>query len=143
MEDRSSSTLGRRQMLTTMAAVGSATGLVGCSSFLEGGGVGDSGATDVIVHNSGPETERISISITAADDKDPRTDRTLDVPSGETIDPVNSAKLPTNTSQYTVEVAVENGPSETFEWTDPTVELAPLWVQVDGTRNIKFLLQAG
>jgi hypothetical protein len=56
---------------------------------------------------------------------------------------VNSGKLPTNTSSYTVQVSVEDGPSETFEWTDPSVELAPLWVRIDGTRNITFLLQAG
>jgi hypothetical protein len=40
-------------------------------------------------------------------------------------------------------VSVENGPSETFEWDDPVVDRAPLWILIDDGRNIRFLLQAG
>jgi hypothetical protein len=142
MEHRFSGRLGRRQMLAAMVAAGT-TSIAGCSSFLDRGGVGDSGATDVVVHNVASESKVVSVTVTDTNAEEPHTDRTLDVAPGEIVDPVNSGKLPTNTSSYTVEVAVENGPSETFEWTDPTVQLAPLWVQIDDTRNIKFLLQAG
>ena len=143
MVDRTSIRLDRRRMLATMAAVTSATSIAGCASLRDQPGVGDSGATDVIVHSIASETKTVSITITDTDAESPHTSRTLDVSPGEIVDPVNSGKLPTNTSSYTVEVAVNDGPSETFEWTDPTVTLAPLWVQIDGTRNIIFLLQAG
>ena len=42
-----------------------------------------------------------------------------------------------------VEMTVDDGPSETFDWEDPDVSLAPLHVLVDESQNIKFLLQAG
>ena len=124
-------------------AVAATAGLAGCSSLQGETGVGDSGAADVIVTSaaSGPRT--VSITITEADADSPHTDRTLDLSPNETVDPVNSGKLPTNTSSYTVVVALEDGPSETFEWTDPSLELAPLWVRIDDSQNIRFLLQAG
>lgn len=130
-------------MLATVASVVGAASVAGCASSLDEGGVGDSGATDVIVHNTADGPRTVSVTITEADAEEPHTARTLDVASGEVVDPVNDGKLPTNTSEYTVEVAVQNGPTETFEWTDPTVQRAPLWVQIDGTRNILFLLQVG
>jgi hypothetical protein len=40
-------------------------------------------------------------------------------------------------------VEVNGGPSETFGWDNPDVELSPLYILVDETRNIEFLLQAG
>ena len=55
---------------------------------------------------------------------------------------MNRSKLPTN-SGYTVVVDIEDGPRETFEWDDPDLELAPLYVLIDETENVKFLLQAG
>lgn len=131
----------RRRLLVTMAAV-AAGGVAGCSSTREQNGVGDSGATDVIVCSVAPDPRTVSITITAAGAERPHTSRTLSLAPGEVVDPVNSSKLPTNTD-YTVEVTVEDGPEETFEWTDPTALLAPLWVRIDATRNIKFLLQAG
>ena len=130
-------------MLTSMGAVASAASITGCSSSPNREGIGDSGATDVTLHNAASERETVSVTVAAADAEEPHTDRTLELRSGELVDSVNSGKLPTNTDGYTVEVTVEEGPSETFEWTDPTVQLAPLWVLIDGTRNIKFLLQAG
>jgi ABC-type glycerol-3-phosphate transport system substrate-binding protein len=143
MEDDPSSHHDRRQVLATMAALASTTGIAGCSLSQDQTGVGDSGATDVIVHNIASESKTVSITITDTEAENPYTSRTLEVSPEEIVDPANSGKLPTNTSGYTVDVAVTNGPSETFEWTDPTVQLAPLWVQIDGTRNIVFLLQAG
>lgn len=143
MGEHSSRQLDRRRLLATMAALAGTTSIAGCSLSRDRPGVGDSGATDVILHNTASEPKTVAITITDRAAESPHTDRTLTVSPGETIDPVNAAKLPTNTSGYTVEVAVTDGPSETFEWTEPTVELAPLWVQVDGTHNVRFLLQAG
>lgn len=142
MEDETPTVMSRRQSLFTMAAV-AATGLAGCGSTQDTNGVANSFATDVIVCSAASAPRTVSITITEADADTPHTDRTLDLSPGETVDPVNSGKLPANSSSYTVEVAVEDGPSETFEWTDPSVELAPLWVRIDGTQNVTFLLQAG
>ncbi|WP_310898699.1 hypothetical protein [Haloarcula onubensis] len=84
----------------------------------------------------------MSVTITPDGAEEPHTDRTLQIAPGDTVSPVNRSKLPTNDG-YTVDVTVEDGPAETYEWADPTVELAPLWVLVDGSENIKFLLQSG
>ncbi|MFW5974242.1 MAG: hypothetical protein ACOCPZ_02545 [Natrialbaceae archaeon] len=144
MDDEPPGGIGRRRSLLAMAAVATA-GLAGCSwgQNGNGNGMGNSGATDVIACNGASEPRTVTITVTEVDSDTPHTSRTLELSPGETVDPVNSGKLPTTASSYTVEVSVENGPSETFEWEDPTVELAPLWVRVDETRNIKFLLQAG
>lgn len=142
MKDESPTAIGRRQSLFTMAAVATA-GITGCSSTQNQNDIGNSGATDVIVSSAAPDHRTVSITITEDDSETPHTVRTFDLSPGETVDPVNVGKLPTNNSSYTVEVTVEDGPSETFEWTDPSVELAPLWVRLDETPNIKFLLQAG
>lgn len=142
MEDGSRTVVGRRQSLFAMAAVATA-GLAGCTSSQNQNGVGNSFATDVIVYNAASDSRNVSVTITATDSNTPHTDRTLELSPGEVVDSVNTGKLPANNSSYSVEVTVEDGPSETFEWTDPSVELAPLWVRIDGTQNIKFLLQAG
>ena len=55
---------------------------------------------------------------------------------------MNRSKLPTNSS-YSITVEVDGGPSETFDWDDPDIERAPLYILVDETQNIRFLLQAG
>ena len=119
-----------------MAVTAGITGLSGCFSMDQ------VGASDVKIYNAATEPKSISVTITARDSEAPHTARSLDVGSGEMIDPVNQSKLPLN-ADYTIEVAVENGPNETFDWDDPTVERAPLFVFIDDTRNIKFLLQAG
>lgn len=133
------------------------TGLAGCGSLRDDGtdddteddgdagdgGVGNSFATDVVAFSGATAPRTVSITITDTESDTPHTDRTLDLAPGETVDPVNSGKLPANGSSYTVDVVVEDGPSETFEWTDPSAELAPLWVRVDDSQNITFLLQAG
>lgn len=134
--------VSRRQSLFTMTAVAT-MGLAGCGSPQDADGVGNSFATDVIVHNAASDARTVSITITELDADTPHTDRTLDLSGGETVDPVNNGKLPANDSSYAVDVTVEAGPSETFEWTDLTAELAPLWVRIDETENVKFLLQAG
>lgn len=119
------------------------TGTAGTAAFAGCSGLwSQPGASDVIVYNAASDTKSLSVTITESDAAEPHTDRSLTAASGEKIDPANRGKLPLNTS-YSVAVSVENGPSETFEWDDPTVERAPLWVFIDGTRNIKFLLQSG
>jgi hypothetical protein len=142
MEPESDAGIGRRQSLVTMAALVTG-GIAGCSSLDSQDGVGNSGAVDVIAYSAASEPRTVSITVTGAEAETPHTSRTETLEPGEAVDPVNPSKLPTNTSSYTVEVAVTDGPSEQFEWTDPTVDLAPLWVIVDDSRNINFLLQAG
>lgn len=142
MTDESRTAIGRRQCLLAVAAVAT-TGLAGCSSTEDQDGVGSSFATDVIVSSVATDPQSVSLTITETDSDTPHTERTVELSPGETVDPVNSEKLPANTSSYTVDVSVKDGPSETFEWTDPSIDLAPLWVQIDDSTNIKFLLQAG
>jgi len=137
MEDDSSSGPGRREALTAVGAAAGLATLPGCTALWD-----QTGATDVILDSAATEPRTVSVTITPEGTEEPHTSRTLALEPGETVDPVNRSKLPTN-SGYTVEVGVEDGPSETFEWTDPTLELAPLWVRVDDTENVAFLLQAG
>lgn len=136
MDDTSDGS-SRRRFLTAMAGVTGFTALSGCSAVWQ-----QTGATDVNVYNWAGEPKVVSITITAAGAEEPHTDRTLELGATERVKSVNRSKVPTNTG-YTVEVTVEDGPSETFDWEDPDVSLAPLYVLVDESRNIKFLLQAG
>jgi len=82
------------------------------------------------------------VTITPTDGEEPHTSRELEIDSGAKVDPVNRSKLPTNSS-YSITVEVDGGPSETFDWDDPDIERAPLYILVDETQNIRFLLQAG
>lgn len=127
----------RRRLLSTVGAVAGVTALAGCSSLWN-----QTGATDVVAYNAGSETKVVAITITDSDSDEAHTARTLELAPAEGVDPVNDSKLPTNAS-YTVEVVVEDGPSETFEWDDPDVELAPLYVMVDDSENVRFLLRVG
>ena len=136
MSPRSHS-LRRRRLLSAIAALAGTSALAGCSALWD-----QPGATDVVLYNAASEAQTVSVTITDVDDDDPHASRTLEVGAGERIDPVNPSKLPMN-AEYTVRVAVEGGPTETFEWDDPRLELAPLYVLVDETDNVAFLLQAG
>lgn len=134
--ENSTADMSRRQMLGSMAATAGITGLTGCFSMDQ------LGASDVMIYNATTEIKSISVTITASESEEPHTSRSLEVAPAQETNPVNQSKLPLNTD-YTIEVAVKDGPSEIFEWKDPTVERAPLFVFIDGSRNIKFLLQAG
>jgi hypothetical protein len=127
----------RRRVLSATAAVVSVSAVAGCTTLWD-----QTGATDVVVYNAAAKRATVSITITPTDADEPHTSRTLDIPGGGRVDPVNRSKLPTN-SGYTVVVDIEDGPRETFEWDDPDLELAPLYVLIDETENVKFLLQAG
>lgn len=100
------------------------------------------GATDVFVISTASQPRTLTVAIRDTEADAQLTERTIPVSPGEQAGPVRESKLPTNTS-YRIEASLEDGPSETFEWTDPTVERAPLWILVDDSQNIKFLLQAG
>lgn len=129
--------LPRRRLLAATVALAGATGVAGCGALWD-----QTGATDVVAYNVAGEPKVVSVTITPAGANAPHTSRTLEMAPGERVDPVNDGKLPTNSS-YAVAVDVADGPSETFQWTDPDVERAPLYVLVDGSRNVRFLLEAG
>lgn len=131
------STVGRREVLGSVAGFAATASLAGCTSVWS-----QPGASDVVLHNLAQEPTTITVRIKAADRDETRTDRRLEVPAGGTVDPVNRGKLPLSVG-YVVTVEVDDGPEETFEWTDPNVSLAPLHVLVDESENVTFLLQAG
>lgn len=131
-----SSQLMRRRFLSAVAVIGSIT-LSGCSTI-----GGQHGATDVVALNIATAAKKVSITITDSTENALHTSQTLTLDPSEKVDPVNDGKLPTNAS-YTIEVTMENGPQETFEWDNPDLEQAPLWVIVDDSENIRFLLQSG
>jgi hypothetical protein len=126
---------GRRQYLSGLAA-GAAAATAGCLLWDQ------TGATDLILYSLAAETTAVSVVITSDGATEPHTSRTLEVAQGENVDPVNDGKLPTNTG-YTVEVAVEGGTTETFEWSDPDLEFAPLYVVVESPQSVEFLFHAG
>lgn len=84
----------------------------------------------------------VSVVVTDTDATEPHTSRTLEISQGEKVEPVNRGKLPTNTS-YTITVTVEGGANETFEWTDPKLDLAPLYIVIEDPQTIEFLFNAG
>jgi hypothetical protein len=137
MGDDSSSGRSRRGTLAAAAAVAGVATVPGCAALWD-----QTGATDVVVDNAATGPRTVTVVITPDGAEEPHTSRTLALDPGETVDPVNRSKLPTNDG-YTVEASVEDGPSETFEWSDPTLDLAPLWVRVDDAGTVTFLLQAG
>lgn len=134
---RPSTPIGRRRFCSALGALGVSTALAGCSALWD-----QTGATDVALRNVAGESLTVSVAITAEGADEPRTEATFDLDAHQYVAAVNDSKLPTN-SGYTVAVDVESGPSETFEWDDPTLELAPLHVVVDEGDNIDFLLKAG
>lgn len=137
MQDRPTDGSGRRRFLTTIVTVVGTTSLAGCATLWD-----QTGATDVLVYNVRTEPIVVTVTITPTDAEEPHTARELEIAPGAKVDPVNRSKLPTNSS-YSITVEVDGGPSETFDWDDPDVELAPLYILIDETQNINFLLQAG
>ena len=142
MDDESHAAVGRRRSLLAIASAVSA-GVAGCASFGGRAAVGNSFATDVAVHSAASDPKTVSVTITETTAETAHTSETLDLDPGDTVDPVNDAKLPANGHSYVVDVDVTDGPSETFEWSDPSPDLAPLWVRIDDSENVRFLLQAG
>lgn len=127
----------RRRVLASLASVAGAASLSGCTATWN-----QTGATVVVLHSAATAPTSVRVVVTPTDADDPHTDRTLDLSPGQTVEAVNNSKLPTNDA-YAVDVTVSGGPSETFDWADPQVHLSPLWVLVDDSNNVTFLLQAG
>lgn len=134
MDARSGHT--RRRCLSALSVLAGTATAAGCLSWEQ------TGATDVVAYSLAPGDVTASITITESDADEPHTSRTFTLGQGEQIDPVNDSKLPTNTS-YTVEVAVEEGASATFDWADPDIERAPLYVAIEDPQTVEFLYHAG
>lgn len=128
--------IGRRRYLSGLAAFAGVTATAGCSLWDQ------TGATDVVLYSLAADSVTVSVTITGTDASEPHTSRTLTVSPGETVDPVSDGKLPTNTS-YTVDVTVEEGASETFDWEDPDLDLVPLYVIIEEPQTIEFAFHAG
>lgn len=128
--------LSRRSALATGAGL-LGTSLAGCSMLDV-----NKGATDVVLRNEA--TTPLSVTLTVTDDgaATPRLAETVTLEPSAVVTPTNDDKLPVS-ADYSVEVAVEGGPSETYEWTDVQLDLAPLHVILDGSSNILFALQVG
>lgn len=134
--DDSTGRPARRTVLGGSAAL--LAGLAGCS--LTGGS--SKGATDVVLNCMASAPVEVTLTITTPDADDPRIDRTLELDTGEQATPTDDGKLPAG-GDYDVTVAVAGGPTETYRWTDVTLERAPMHVIVDGSENVFFTLQVG
>lgn len=132
---RSPQSTSRRGYLAAIGATGVA--LSGCLTI-----GGNHGATDVMAYSAATEPKTVLVEVRDADSDDPVASSEFDIDPGEEVGPINDGKLPTNGS-YVVDVDVADGPSETFEWADPSLDRAPLYVLVDDSDNVDFLLKAG
>jgi Tfp pilus assembly major pilin PilA len=141
MEDRSSFHQTRRRFVSVLAWIGGTVTLSGCATRRDNP-PRQLGATDVVVVNDSSSHKTVTVTITDVEANEIHTDRAITTAPRTQNDSVNDGKLPLNTD-YRIEVNVENGPAETFEWDDPVIDRAPLWIRVDDSRNITFLLQAG
>lgn len=120
MEALTARGLNRRRYLATVTATGGALTSAGCTAIGANHGV-----TAVILYSVIGEPVTVSVTITEGDADEPRTERTAELSRGENLDPVNSSKLPTNSS-YTIEVDVEDGTTERYDWSDPNLERSTL-----------------
>jgi hypothetical protein len=137
-----------------LAAIGSSA-IAGCQSLATNNGRetagsradvngSSKGATSVHIHNETNEPVTLSMVVTDTDDET-RLDETVTVDPLDEVDPFDEhhlGLLPEGTD-YTVTIDVENGPSETFQWQDVRIGLAPLHVIIDGSSDLLFTLGAG
>lgn len=134
--DAQSDGITRRQCLSIAVVLAGAATSAGCLSWNQ------TGATDVFVYSLAPSNTTVTVTITDIDSTEPHTSQTRTLSQGDQTGPVNDSKLPTNTS-YTIEVAIEDGASGTFDWTDPDIELAPLYIAIEDSQTINFRFNAG
>lgn len=141
-----SSSFSRRKLLAACTTLVGGS-LAGCTLKGEGEEASTgarTGATSVLIHNETTESVTFSVLVTDTDGKT-RLDETVSLdPLGE-VDPIaeqDLGQLPEGTD-YTVTIDVENGPSETFEWQDVQIGLAPLHVVFDGRSDLLFTVGAG
>lgn len=138
---KTSTGFSRRRVLSTVGAIGLSASLAGCSSADSGG----HGATDVRLRNVADVALTVSVVITRENADESEVDQTFELAAHEAVRAVNDSKLPTGGDGYSVAVSIEGGPSQTFEWSDPDVRLAPLHILVDDdpqVDRIEFLLKA-
>lgn len=136
----------KRRLL--LAAIGSSV-MAGCQSMVMGNKEGETtgsrkGATSVRIHNETNEPVTLSIVVTDKDDET-RLDEMVTLDPLDEVDPIAEqylGQLPEGTD-YTVNIDVENGPSETFQWQDVRIGLAPLHVIFDGSSDLLFTVVAG
>lgn len=126
--------LSRRDVLAASVTT-LATSVTGCTQG------SSKGATDVVVRNEASTERSIRITISGATDEQPRLETTLALDSREQATPTARDKLPVGTD-YTVEVDVEGGPTDTYYWTDVSLDLAPLHVILVCNSDIYFELQS-
>lgn len=120
----------RRAVLAGLTTVAAGTG--GC--LFDRGQA--RGATDVVVHNESASERSVALTVTTSDGAT-KIDRTLELSvAAATI--INNEVL--MNADYTVEIDVADGPSETHEWTEAG---SPLHVIVDGCENVVFAVQVG
>lgn len=144
-----SSSLSRRKLLAACTTLVGGS-LAGCTST-EGQGEEErktpgsrTGATSIRIHNETNESVTLSVLVTDTDDKT-RLDETVTIDPLDEVDPIDQQRLgllPEGTD-YTVNIDVENGPSETFQWQDVRIGLAPLHVIFDGSSDLLFTVGAG
>jgi hypothetical protein len=75
------------------------------------------GAADVYIVNKTTEAQAISVSIQDADRDHKQLHTTLTLAAGEHTNPTAQDKIPRQ-SDYDVTVDVEEGPSDTYRWSD-------------------------
>lgn len=144
-------TLSRRSLLAACPALVGGS-LAGCTMMQderakEGAG---RGATSIIIHNETNSSQSVSVTATDSDGKT-WIDVTDTVDAHTHVDPIsleNSkrpgqrvSKLPEG-NDYTVDVTVDGGVSQTLEWEDVTLDLAPLRLIIIDRSYIAFTLQA-
>ena len=126
----------RRKVLAT-GALFLTTSNAGCT-FSQGA---SKGATDVVVYNEADDAKSVTVTITDAHADQPRLETTVSLDRGEQVTATESDKLPVD-ADYTVEIDVEDGPTETYHWPDVNLELAPLHVILSCRSEIYFELQS-
>jgi len=119
----------RRAVLTGVTAA-----VVGTSGCLFGERQAR-GATDVVVHNESSSERSVSVTVTHGEET--RIDRTLELPVAAATTINNEVLMD---ADYTVDIDVADGPTETHEWTDAG---KPMHVIVDDSENVVFAVQVG
>lgn len=144
-------TLSRRSLLAACPVLVGGS-LAGCTMTQderanEGSGTG---ATSIIIHNETNTSQSVSVTATDSDGKT-WIDVTDTIDAHKHVDPLsleNAKRTDQRVSQlpvgndYTIDVAVDGGVSQTLEWEDVTLDLAPLRLLVIDKSYIAFTLQA-
>lgn len=129
------STTSRRRFLV-------ATGSVAIPGLTAGCYTDGAGGSRIVVYNVTADPTTVSIEVVPESDDVSGLDRTLELDPRERIEIPEEFVFPLITD-YSVTVDVEGGPRETFDWTESAADRAPLYVLLDGSDNIRFLVEVG